>query len=524
MADAREAEREAAQGYQVEVPYVDHYCDELTPLRLCYAAAINGYAPPDVSRPFSFCDLGCGSGFTLNLLASLNPDSRFVGVDIMAEHIAEAKRVATVAGLDNVRFIEAGFADLADHELEPFDFITAHGVYTWVAPEIQRQLVNALGRMLTTDGLIYLGYNVLPGWAAMVPLRNLMVQVAEAAEGDLQTRVAKAADTIRRLRDGEAKYFRDYPVAGQIFDDTAKFGTNYLAHEYFGEHWQPVYFQQVATAMAGAGLSYAGSVDIFDNFVDYALPAEFHTLVVDPTDRLSLESFKDLVNNRVFRRDVFIRSGRDKDGDALNRFMDRVPFGSLQLPHRIAPVVKLPYGEMRMDGDGPRRICERVGLGVADLGELAGEPHLQGWDRDNIRDVVCAFSLAGMVQPFAGRLREVQGADADRFRLTSAFNREALRIGARPDVQPTIAVPASGGGLRLPPLDALSLEAVVTVGRAGAADWLDAVLDTRKMHIVVHDPGKGGPSRRDTLARYVSEFAEGKLPKLIALGAVEADV
>ena len=198
--------------------------------------------PPDVSRPFSFCDLGCGSGFTLNLLASLYPESRFVGVDIMAEHVAEAKRVAAVAGLGNVQFIEAGFADLSGHDLEPFDFITAHGVYTWVAPEIQRQLVDVLGQMLAADGLIYLGYNVMPGWAAMVPLRNLMIQVAEAAEGDLQTRVAKAADTIRRLRDGEAKYFRDYPVAGQIFDDTAKFGTRYLAHEYFGEHWQPVYF------------------------------------------------------------------------------------------------------------------------------------------------------------------------------------------------------------------------------------------------------------------------------------------
>ena len=60
-------------------------------------------------------------------------------------------------------------------------------------------------------------------------------------------------------------------------------------------------------------------------------------------------------------------------------------------------------------------------------------------------------------------------------------------------------------------------------GRSGAASWLDEVLDSRQMHIVVHDPEKGGPSRRETLARYADEFVEGKLPKLMALGAVEAD-
>lgn len=68
-------------------------------------------------------DIGCGSGYAINVMARAFPKSRFVGYDLSTEGIATAQTEAQRSGLSNARFEvqEVSRLDTPAH----YDFITA---------------------------------------------------------------------------------------------------------------------------------------------------------------------------------------------------------------------------------------------------------------------------------------------------------------------------------------------------------------------------------------------------------------
>ncbi len=79
--------------YVDDLPYVRHFIADLSPARLRLVAALNGLVPPP-DADFDYCELGCAHGDTLAALAAAYPESRFLGVDLSAAHVASAKRLA----------------------------------------------------------------------------------------------------------------------------------------------------------------------------------------------------------------------------------------------------------------------------------------------------------------------------------------------------------------------------------------------------------------------------------------------
>jgi SAM-dependent methyltransferase len=67
-------------------------------------------------------DVGCGSGYAVNLMAATFPRSRFTGFDFSGPGIAAARAEAERDGLANARFTERDAAHLG--ETASFDFIT----------------------------------------------------------------------------------------------------------------------------------------------------------------------------------------------------------------------------------------------------------------------------------------------------------------------------------------------------------------------------------------------------------------
>jgi len=67
-------------------------------------------------------DVGCGSGYAVNLMAATFPRSRFTGFDFSGPGIAAARAEAERDGLANARFEERDAANLG--ETARFDFIT----------------------------------------------------------------------------------------------------------------------------------------------------------------------------------------------------------------------------------------------------------------------------------------------------------------------------------------------------------------------------------------------------------------
>ena len=88
---------------------------------------------------------------------------------MLAEHVANAARLAKEGELANVTVHHASFAEFLQADVGEFDFVALHGVYSWVGPEVRREIQDILAKKLRPGGYAYLSYNALPGWAAMMP-------------------------------------------------------------------------------------------------------------------------------------------------------------------------------------------------------------------------------------------------------------------------------------------------------------------------------------------------------------------
>src|SRR5690554_5314739 len=91
----------AASGYITAVAYPDHFHREIMPVWLVSTLEALGRRPPDISKPYVWLDLGCGTGISTLIAAATNPNGRFIGVDFNAEEIAQARQMAERAGVDN---------------------------------------------------------------------------------------------------------------------------------------------------------------------------------------------------------------------------------------------------------------------------------------------------------------------------------------------------------------------------------------------------------------------------------------
>src|SRR5712675_1025849 len=165
-------------GYVTDTAYVHDFCRVQTPPMLALAALASGVGAPGGSgEPLVYGDLGCGQGYTANLVAAANPAARVFGFDFNPSHIANARALAGSSGLANVQFREASFEELVDDAQMPeFDLMCMHGIYSWVSPHNRRVLVSLIRKKLKPGGLLYISYDCMPGWAGIAPLRRILVQ------------------------------------------------------------------------------------------------------------------------------------------------------------------------------------------------------------------------------------------------------------------------------------------------------------------------------------------------------------
>src|SRR5262245_41258135 len=194
----------ADPGLPVDTEYTSNFYSHQAPALLCYAAALNGYAPPRVDRTFAYCELGCGNGLTSVALAALHPHASFYACDASAAHVENARTLARAGRVANLTVLERHFAAMVEEKLPDFDFITLHGVWSWVPETARADIRRFLEKKLKPGGLAMLSYNAMPGWAHLQPLRRMMQSYASGVPGDAGQKTAEAYRYLRFLADNKA--------------------------------------------------------------------------------------------------------------------------------------------------------------------------------------------------------------------------------------------------------------------------------------------------------------------------------
>ena len=514
----------ASAGYVTDVAYIPGFYPHLAPTALRYVAMLNRVAPPRVAERFRYLELGCGLGRSLTTLAAANPDGDFIGVDINPEHTREVARDIEAGGLTNARIITSDFAHLPD-DVNNLDFITLHGVWSWVAPAVRDDILRIAHDRLAPGGLLLVSYNAMPGWAHLQPIRGILRQYAALRKGDSAQRVSDAVAYLDYMREHKAKYFVDNPGAATYVDTIRGQDARYLAHEYLNEHWTSFYFAEVAGQFAGAGLTFTGSLPVHTNFWDLCVAPGFQDLFRTTTDRLVTEAHKDFCANTMFRWDLYSKqprflpdiSDRLREGDDLWYRVSR-PGITLPLSVNLGIVTSTVQGQLyetllgmlsgkgmrlseivadpRCRPAGPADIARAVDAGVAmRLFDIAREP---------------MHAAAAAAEPASGR-----------YEIPIAFNRAILARELFGGRGVPMASPLTGSALTLGDLDAAILSEWIAAGPDGLPARIDALMTSRQ-RVINHD-GKPITDPTERLARLgtaCTSFAATVMPRLEEQGMV----
>lgn len=367
-------------GYVSDIEYMPGFYGEQVPAHLDAVCLVRGVEPPvPAGAPFAYCELGSGLGETAAVVAAANPQAEVWAFDFNPAHIARNAEMAALAGLENLHPREAAFADIvADPapDWPRFDYITMHGVWSWVSAENQAHIVRFIDRFLKPGGLVYVTYNALPGWTDALPLQRLLAEIAATLPGRSDTRIVQALAVAREMSKAGA-----LPLQAEALDrleqEAERGNTAYLSHEYLNAHWMPCFHADVAAAFAGAKLSFVASANMLENFPDLNLEPEQRAALRAQPEGLR-ETLKDYFLPRTFRRDIFIRGPRiipDRRSDERRRAQNLV----LAVPHSaVTHDVKVPLGAAHLNDRFYKPAFAAMAEGVRSVGALLDAPEAEG--------------------------------------------------------------------------------------------------------------------------------------------------
>lgn len=361
------------------------------------AAALDGWAMPDRTRPFACLEIGCGHGLTLAALAAAYPKGRFVGIEPNTAHVASARALAADAGLANLVIIEAEAGACLEMGLGPFDLVTLHGVYSWVAAPARADMVTLIDRTLAPGGRVYVSYNALPGQAPLARLRGLLL--TEAGEGEPIARAKRGIGRLAARLEAEDPAIMDDIEVATLIAWLARQDPRYVVHELMPDGWESLPVARVALDFARAGLVFAASLPLAKNFVELCVPPPARTRLRPAPDRIAWEGAKDEATDTRFRRDVYVRpAGRKSDRVAI---LAPIPFVSAVHPGRACDRIDLGGATVSLD---QRHLAVRAILaeGPASPAAIAAAT---GFALAEAVDVLLLLAAAGQAAPMIARPR-----------------------------------------------------------------------------------------------------------------------
>jgi SAM-dependent methyltransferase len=273
------------------IPYPTYPRLATHPDRMAAVALLFGMEPAPVDR-CRVLEIGCGNGGNLLPMAYALPESRFLGFDLAAAPIALANADIRALSLNNVEAVVRDLRDLGP-EAGEFDYIIAHGVYSWVPQDVRDSLLALCRHRLAPSGVALVSYNVYPGRHIRQMLREMLLQHTSAEAP--QERVDHARWFLEWLR----KSCLAPAAFRQLIDEDIATMLAYtdggLAHDDLSDVNDPLYFRDFMAHAASHGLQYLGDTSIDRMFDPRGL------LKWLPDDRLAREQYSDYMYLRSFR-------------------------------------------------------------------------------------------------------------------------------------------------------------------------------------------------------------------------------
>ena len=282
-----------------------------TPATLEAYAALVGISAPN-PKTARVLELGATYGGNIISQALFNPDATFVGIELSQEQVEKGNEVIANAGLTNVSLVQSDIASIGS-EIGTFDYIIAHGVYSWVDDGVKDALLRLIDEHLAEDGIAYISYNTYPGWYTMDEVRQLMMfSNRDKTQFNHKEKVLHGKTIGSIVGSQILKYDnlkeRNSKFLGALRSVMQK-DEYYVGHDHLEPNNDPVYFYQFNDHLGAHNLAYLCDADLTLSMV-----RSFDADIADTLDKLALndhvaqEQYLDFMLDTTFRKSIICKA------------------------------------------------------------------------------------------------------------------------------------------------------------------------------------------------------------------------
>lgn len=295
-----------------ELTYKSIAFAQSSPYRLEACATLLGITPPPCENA-RVLEIGCSFGGNLIPFAVNNKNAKVVGIDLSGEQIRRGQEIVKEMGLTNLELIHGDICEFNSDE--KFDYIIAHGVFSWVPDFVKEAILKVVRENLSTNGVAFISYNVYPGWKVKDIVRDIMLLAAKDKES-MQDKLKAAKEALLVYKEylisrDNTDYENKIPARILLFwiDDILKKDDFYIAHEFLENINDPFYFKNFNAMLVKNELTYLCEYTLEDIFAP-----DIGVAIVDKyknnkfKDRIDIEQFMDIVSNKVFRQSLIVHS------------------------------------------------------------------------------------------------------------------------------------------------------------------------------------------------------------------------
>ena len=346
------------------------------PSTLAAIAMLHDLAPAPVDH-CRVLEVGCNEGANLIPMAYAIPGSHFTGFDIAGLPIARGRRRIAELGLTNIRLFQADLMDvdgaLSGHSAlseQPvlsgedtpatFDYIIAHGVYTWVPEPVRERLLALCRRHLASNGIAFISYNALPGGHLKNMLRDILTHGMAGIE-DPAAAVLHGFQFLRFLTEARPQGDPFRTLLEKELARLEKRGPQAVFHDELSSAHQPVSFAHFMARATAHGLQYLGESTLPPpNDLSYK-PAFVHAArSMSHHDPIAQEQVLDFARMRMYRETLLCHAERPLSTDLSIDLLDRLylssPVTSSPGKDSVLRIYTLPGG-VRMESSHPPTVA-----------------------------------------------------------------------------------------------------------------------------------------------------------------------
>ena len=298
-----------------ELGYKSYPFPFTTPAYLeAYGALVGLNTPP--AKTARVLELGATYGGNIISQAVHNPEATFVGIELSQDQVEKGNKIISDAKLDNVSLVQGDILNF-DETLGTFDYIIAHGFYSWISDEMKDKLLDIISNHLADNGIAYVSYNTYPGWHTMEEVRQLMLFANRGHDELTHKEKVLRGKTVGSLVGSQILNYdnlkeRNSKFLGALRSVMQK-DDYYVGHDHLEPHNDPCYFYQFNNHLKAHNLSYVCDADLTLSMVrtyDESIADKLEKLA--PNSQADQEQYLDFMLDTTFRKSIICKADAAK--------------------------------------------------------------------------------------------------------------------------------------------------------------------------------------------------------------------